>query len=132
MLAVQDLLALYGHIVDDAGWDRLGEVFAADGEFDLQAFGRGTAKGEAQLRACFENLDHPVSHLTTNVVIRADADGRARVRCKYLVVMGDGRTRSGEYRDVVVRGADGWRLQRRTVVPRPPGASPGGDRPLSS
>ena len=121
MLAVQDLLARYGHVVDDAAWDSLGDVFSPDAVFDLQAFGRGTARGVAELRACFESLDHPDAHHTTNVVIQPDGDNRARVRCKYLVVMRDGTTRSGEYRDDVVRGSLGWRLQRRTVVPRPPG-----------
>ena len=127
ILAIQDLLAHYGHVVDDADWDRLGDLFSPDGVFDLQALGLGAASGAAELRTCFEGLEHPVAHHTTNVVIQGTGDGRARVRCKYLVVMRDGRTRSGEYRDDLVRGADGWRLQRRTVVPRPPGeASPFG------
>jgi 3-phenylpropionate/cinnamic acid dioxygenase small subunit len=127
LLAIQDLMAHYGHVVDDAAWDRLGEVFSPDAVFDLQALGLGAHRGTAEVRACFEGLDHPVAHHTTNVVIQAGRDGGARVRCKYLVVMPDGRTRSGEYRDEVGRGPDGWRLQRRTVVPRPAdGPSPFG------
>ena len=46
------------------------------------------------------------------------AQQRARVRCKYLVVPDDGRARTGEYHDDVVRDARGWRIERRTVVPR--------------
>ncbi len=118
ILAIHDLLTRYGHVVDDADWERLSEVFCDDGEFDLEALGRGTARGREELRACFAQLDHPLAHHTTNVTIEADGERRARVRCKYLVVSDDGRVRSGEYHDDVVRTSAGWRIERRTVVPR--------------
>jgi hypothetical protein len=52
------------------------------------------------------------------VTIAPDGMRRARVQCKYLVVTDDGRTRSGEYHDVVVLIPVGWRLEERAVVPR--------------
>jgi 3-phenylpropionate/cinnamic acid dioxygenase small subunit len=118
LLAIHDLLARYGHVVDDADWERLSEVFSDDGVFDLEAIGRGRAQGMEELRACFARLDHPLAHHTTNVTIEPDSPRRARVRCKYLVVSDDGRARSGEYHDDVVLTSVGWRLERRTVVPR--------------
>jgi 3-phenylpropionate/cinnamic acid dioxygenase small subunit len=118
ILAIHDLLARYGHVVDDADWQRLAEVFSEDGEIDLQALGRGTARGSEELRACFADLDHPLAHHTTNVTIEPDGEQRARIRCKYLVVSDDGRARTGEYHDDVVRTPAGWRIERRTVVPR--------------
>jgi hypothetical protein len=104
--------------VDDADWDRLTDVFTSGGVFDLEAIGRGVATGTEQLRSCFAQLDHPLAHHTTNVVVEESGDASARVRSKYLVVFADGRTGSGEYRDDVVAGPDGWRISRRTVVPR--------------
>jgi 3-phenylpropionate/cinnamic acid dioxygenase small subunit len=118
ILAIHDLVARYGHVVDDADWQRLSDVFTLDGVFDLEAIGRGSAAGLQELQACFAGLDHPLAHHTTNVTIEPISGGRGRVRCKYLVVTDDGRARSGEYHDDVVRTAEGWRIERRTVVPR--------------
>ncbi len=118
LLAIHELLAHYGHVVDDADWSKLSEVFTPDGVFDLEAIGRGTATGMEELRACFAALDHPLAHHTTNASIQPSGERHARVRCKYLVVSDDGRVRSGEYHDNVEYTAEGWRLQRRTVVPR--------------
>ena len=117
-MAIHELLAHYGHVVDDADWPRLSEVFTPDGVFDLEAVGRGTARGIEELRACFAGLDHPLAHHTTNASIQPSGERHARVRSKYLVVSDDGRVRSGEYHDNVEYTAEGWRLQRRTVVPR--------------
>jgi 3-phenylpropionate/cinnamic acid dioxygenase small subunit len=118
VLAIHALIARYGHVVDDAEWERLTDVFSTDGVFDLDAIGRGVATGTEELRACFAQLDHPVAHHTTNVVVDPTGDASARVRSKYLVVFADGRTGTGEYRDEVVDGPDGWRIRRRTAVPR--------------
>jgi 3-phenylpropionate/cinnamic acid dioxygenase small subunit len=120
ILAIHDVLARYGHIVDDADWPRLSDVFTLDGVFDLEAIGRGSAAGLPELQACFAGLDHPLAHHTTNVTIEPVDGGRGRVRSKYLVVTDDGRARSGEYHDDVVLTAQGWRIERRTVVPRRP------------
>ena len=59
ILAIHDLLARYGHVVDDADWHRLAEVFSEDGEFDLRALGRGTARGGEELRACSPSSTTP-------------------------------------------------------------------------
>src|ERR1700686_4564971 len=52
ILAIHDLLARYGHVVADADWQRLSDVFTLDGVFDLEAIGRGHAAGLEELRAC--------------------------------------------------------------------------------
>ena len=69
-------------------------------------------------RSCFARLDHPLAHHTTNVTVDPDGASRARVRSKYLVVSDDNRVRTGEYHDDVVQTPAGWRIERRTVVPR--------------
>ena len=118
LLAIHDLMARYGHVVDDADWHRLSDVFCDDGEFDLEAIGRGSARGMEEQRSCFARLDHPLAHHTTNVTVDPDGASRARVRSKYLVVSDDNRVRTGEYHDDVVQTPAGWRIERRTVVPR--------------
>jgi 3-phenylpropionate/cinnamic acid dioxygenase small subunit len=118
VVAIHDLLSHYGYVVDDAAWDRLDEVFAPDGVFDISVIGKGTPTGLDELRRCYAELDHPLAHHTTNAVVEQNGPHRARVRCRYLVVYPDGRTGTGEYRDEVVLRPEGWRLQRRTVVRR--------------
>ena len=117
-LAIHELVARYGHVVDDADWQRLTDVFTTDGVFDLDAVGMGVAAGIEELRSCFARLDHPLAHHTTNVVVEGTSTIAARVRSKYIVVFGDGRTGSGEYHDEVVASPAGWRIQRRTVTAR--------------
>ena len=117
-LAIHELVARYGHVVDYADWERLTDVFTTDGVFDLDAVGMGTAAGIDELRACFARLDHPRAHHTTNVVVEPTGATTARVRSKFLVVFGDGRTGSGEYHDEVVGSPVGWRIARRTVLVR--------------
>jgi len=119
-LAIEELLSRYVHLVDDADWDRLDEIFTPDGVFDLTAIGKGVPEGLDELRVCYAGLDHPLAHHTTNIVIEPAGPGAARVRSKYLVVRADGMTGSGEYHDEAVSGEAGWRLRRRTVFPRRP------------
>ncbi len=117
-LAIHDVMARYGHVVDDADWERLADVFTTDGVFDLDALGMGVAAGIDQLRSCFARLDHPLAHHTTNVVVEPTGATTARVRSKFLVVFDDGRAGSGEYHDEVARSPGGWRIARRTVYVR--------------
>ncbi len=118
ILAIHDLLARYGHVVDDADWSALSDVFADEAVFDLEAVGRGSAHGTEELRACFARLDHPLAHHTTNVTI--EPTGHSGRGCAVSTSWSPttARTRTGEYHDEVVHTAQGWRLQRRTVVPR--------------
>jgi len=82
-LAIQELLSRYVHLVDDADWDRLDDIFTADGVFDLTAIGKGAPAGIDELRVCFAGLNHPLAHHTTNIVIEPAGEGA--VRSKYLV-----------------------------------------------
>jgi hypothetical protein len=45
VIEVHQLLALYGHIVDDARWDRFEELFTSDAVLDYTAAGSAPAAG---------------------------------------------------------------------------------------
>ncbi|MGW0229848.1 nuclear transport factor 2 family protein [Actinopolymorpha singaporensis] len=115
-LAIHELLALHGHLVDDGALDRLGEVFADDVGYDLTPMGGETLNGIQAIRASALDLGdrNPVAHLVTNIVV-AEHDGEVTARSKFLGVRRDGSVGSGVYEDVVRRTPDGWRIAHRRV-----------------
>lgn len=123
---LQQLVGLYSHLVDDKDWDGLDAVFVEESIFDLSSGGTGMPKLEGldALRRFFQDLQHPVAHHTTNLLIdRPQSDGAILLRSKALVVYEDGRVGSAEYRDRAVRTRRGWRIHTRTVLnmrPLPP------------
>ncbi|WSQ14402.1 nuclear transport factor 2 family protein [Streptomyces sp. NBC_01231] len=120
-LAVHELIALYGHLIDDGELDRSAEVFTTDVVYDLSDFGQGEVVGlDALMKAALAlGARNPVAHHVTNVVIEGEtADGGVRVRSKGLGVMADGSCGSVTHEDLVVRVADGWRISRRRMVAR--------------
>lgn len=118
-LAIQELIALHGHLMDSGEFDRLSELFTVDVVYDLEAYGAGTLHGVDEIVAAAAALGagNPVAHHVTNVVITDDA-GAVASRSKGFGVRSDGSTGSVVYDDVVRHGPDGWRIARRTVVPR--------------
>lgn len=120
-LAVAELIALHGHLVDAGELDRLDEVFTADIGYDLSDFGQGEVVGLAALReaALALGAGNPVAHHVTNVVVEEVAPDRVRARSKGLGVLANGSCGSVTYEDVVVRtGIGGWRISHRTVRAR--------------
>lgn len=119
-LAVSELIALHGHLVDGGELDRSDEVFTADVVYDLSDFGQGEITGLAALEAAALALgaNNPVAHHVTNVVVEETFDGRVHVRSKGLAVMADGSCGSVTYEDEVVRVDAGWRIRRRRIAAR--------------
>ena len=119
-LAIHELLALYGHVLDERRWDDLHLLFTPDVVYDATDFGRPVTRSLAALTAEWTAPDapHPLAHHTTNVVVTEEADGTVHVLSKGIGVGARGRVGSVVYRDVVVRTAAGWRLAARTAVLR--------------
>lgn len=119
-LAVTELVALHGHLVDEGSLDRLEELFTPDVVYDLTDFGQEPLIGVAAIREAAWALGgaNPVAHHVTNVVVTASSDGRVQVRSKGLGIKADGSCGSVSYDDIVVRAADGWRISHRKVSPR--------------
>lgn len=126
-LAITELIALHGHLVDEGELDRLSEVFTTDIDYDLTDFGQGTLTGLPQLVDASLALGtaNPVAHHVTNVVIEEPAEGRVRVRSKGLGIRTDGSCGSVTYVDTVVRVGAGWRISHRKLSARRTPLTPG-------
>jgi hypothetical protein len=119
-LAIHELLALYGHIIDAREWQRVDELFTATARYDMREFGLGPVEGAAAIRELWSRPDamHPLAHHATNIVVSTDADGTVRVLSKGLGVGPNGRVGSVVYHDVVERTPAGWRFAARSAVLR--------------
>ncbi len=119
-IAIYELLALHGHLMDDGAFDRLDELFTDDFVYDLVALGYGELQGrDALVRSALALGDeNPLGHHVTNALItEGDAD-RATVRSKGIGIRADGSAGTVEYEDLVQNTAGGWRIARRSVLPR--------------
>jgi hypothetical protein len=120
IVAIQQLVALHGHLVDGRELHRLDELFTPDAVYDVTALGYGTVRGIDEFRALTESFvddeRNPVGHHVTNVVVTEEADG-VRARSKGIGVLRDGRAGSVVYDDLVTRTAAGWRIAARQVLP---------------
>ena len=119
-LAIHELIALHGHLMDDGAFDRLDELFTADIAYDLEAFGGGVLRGPAAIRDAGLALGdgNPLGHHVTNVIVTGGDDQQAHARSKGFGVMADGTVGSVVYEDVLTRTPEGWRISYRKVVPR--------------
>jgi hypothetical protein len=119
-LDIHELLALYGHLIDDRRWDELDRVFTADAVYDGTDFGMPVTHSLAELLAEWTSeaglSRHPVAHHATNVVLADRDDGTVLVRSKGIGVGPGGRVGSVTYADEAVRTDAGWRLRSRTVT----------------
>jgi 3-phenylpropionate/cinnamic acid dioxygenase small subunit len=118
-LAIADLVALHGHLVDAGELDRLSDVFTDDALYDLTALGAGVLTGVEAMRDAAVRLGdgNPLAHHVTNTVVEEDG-GRVTVLSKFLGVRVDGTTGSGTYRDTVRMTSRGWRIAARRVTVR--------------
>ncbi|MET7469992.1 nuclear transport factor 2 family protein [Micromonospora sp. NPDC005686] len=119
-LAVHELIALHGHLMDAGEFDRMDELFAVDVVYDVTAFGAGELHGYEEIKQAALALGdrNPVGHHVTNVYVTEDADGTVRAVSKGIGINSDGSVGSVVYEDVVRREAAGWRIAYRKVKPR--------------
>jgi 3-phenylpropionate/cinnamic acid dioxygenase small subunit len=117
--AIYELLANYGHILDDVAHHRYPEIFTEDVVFDMSAYGQANLNSRAEIAATFQGRN-VFGHLTTNIVIEELARDSAQVHSKYIAFANDGGIQTGDYFDFVVRTDAGWRLKVRKAVPRTP------------
>jgi hypothetical protein len=119
-IAIYELLSLHGHLMDAGEFDRLDELFTEDFVYDVEALGYGCLEGFDALaeasRAVGDN--NPLGHHVTNALITAAEADRATVRSKGIGVLADGTSGTVIYEDVVRATPAGWRIARRTVIPR--------------
>jgi len=112
---IERIINLYGHILDEREWDRLGDVFAPDGSFVIASM-QVNCRGLAQVDAFMRSARHPLAHYSTNIVIDVvEGADRAAARVKVWAPRASGSAVIGSYRDDVVRTPAGWRFLTRDV-----------------
>jgi hypothetical protein len=116
-IAIQQLLALYCHILDAKAWNRLTEIFTPDAVYDSTSIGFGVQEGLPALIAHWKRIDHPLAHHVMSIVIDDRGDGTADVLSKGLFAWPHGLS-GGDYKDVAIKTNDGWRLSRRAYTRR--------------
>lgn len=131
-LAIYEVLALYGHLIDQRRFSELDQVFMPDLVFDATDMGSPRWTSRAELLQQWQSPDagHPVAHHATNIVITEDVDSavgavrsddRVRVMSKGIGMGPKGRIGSVTYHDTFVKTVDGWRMAtRRVELRRPP------------
>jgi SnoaL-like domain len=125
-LAIRELLALYGYIIDERQFSRVRELFTADARYDVSDFGKGVLHGPDAIAAGWSSpaARHPLAHYAVDVIITEDGDGTARVVCKGLGLRPDGGMGAVTYRDIVTKSAAGWRIAERVATRRQPDRIP--------
>jgi hypothetical protein len=117
ILAINNLINLYGHVVDERQWSRLGELFTEDTVFDMTSFGPEILQGLEALHNCFRDLpEHPLAHHATNILIETNG-GEVDVVSKG-VSLRHGEMGSTVYRDRLRKMPQGWRIAHRIATKR--------------
>ena len=118
VVAIQQLYALYGHVMDDRDRERLADLFTPDCVFDATALGVPLMEGVDAIAATTETSPQaPLAHHVTNVYVDSVRDDMATVRAKAIGIYPGGRAFSGDYDDTLVRTASGWRIAHRVNRP---------------
>ncbi len=123
-IAIHELLGRYGHLIDARDWPAFAELFTPDAVLDYTAVrAPSICRGIEEIVAYFEPANHPSAHHVTNIVVTADGADRALVHSKFIAPFAGPthtpkRLYGGDYHDVVVRAADGWRFAEKRCVGR--------------
>jgi 3-phenylpropionate/cinnamic acid dioxygenase small subunit len=119
-LAIYELLALHGHLMDAGSLDRLDELFTEDFVYDVEALGYGSLEGAAAFTEVARAVgdDNPLGHHVTNCLVTAGQGDEATAISKGLGVLANGTSGTVVYEDTLRRTPAGWRIARRRVVPR--------------
>ena len=117
-LEIQDLLARYSAAIDGRRWDDLDELFAPDAVIDYSEMGgiRGSLAEQKAFLLANMGAFQGFQHLTATSTFAIDGDvARVRTICFNPMVVDDRHVFFCGlwYRDVLVRTADGWRIQSR-------------------
>lgn len=122
IIEVNQILSLWGHLVDKHAWDRFGEVFTEDACFDSSVFGFAPVTGIEAIRHMASQEGHAKAHHTTNVYVREGSNDEIVAESKGLGLLSNGAVASVTYTDRLRRTQDGWRLASRALALQP--ASP--------
>ena len=112
-IEIREVLADYGHVVDDHDWDRAEDVFASDFVFETGPGGM-VLNGIDDIVANFKGRNM-YAHVTMNTTLRENSDGSVSAHSKFIGFPNEGQPVTGDYRDQMVRTPVGWRLKHRNA-----------------
>lgn len=123
-------LTRLAHAFDNNLVDSLGLIFTADVQVELGQVDGGESQGLDAIRELLTaRPDVAPDHQTVGTVLLVGPDGTVRARSRYVATHPDGSTTSGDYLDVLIRTADGWRISFFRSVLRYPADPAGVPRP---
>jgi 3-phenylpropionate/cinnamic acid dioxygenase small subunit len=120
-LEIHQLLARYGHAIDDRDWTAFAALFIPDAVIDYtQVRAPEVLRGIDAILEFFRVVNHPSAHHVTNIVV-TETDGAVRVRSKWFApytraTHHPNRWAGGVYDDVVVRTEDGWKFAEKVCI----------------
>ena len=120
-LAITELIAWHGHLVDDGRLDELDHVFAVDAVIDLGAFGQSepcTLQQMIELGRALGDRNPIGHHVTNTVIVKLEAPDKVEVRSKGIGIRSDGTTGSVTYEDTVIKSGGSWKISYRKIVVR--------------
>lgn len=126
IVEINQLLSLWGHLLDGHGLDRLDEVLSDDALYDASVFGFACVCGIDAIRAIFNQGGHAQAHHSTNVYVQDGPGDSLIARSKGLGILSNGTAVSATYIDTLRRTPSGWRIASRvlTRVPESESATP--------
>jgi hypothetical protein len=114
---ITQVLARYGHVMDQRDFAALGAIFAPEASFDVSSVGGPVYRGLSQLEEflALDDAIHPPFHVLSNAWVYQQGDA-VRSLSKWLTVdMHSGLPRSGDYLDEWLLTEDGWRIAVRVA-----------------
>jgi hypothetical protein len=124
-LAIHELIALYGHIIDERELARTPELFTGDAVYDVSRSGGELTIGAEAIERAWSTTDrHPLAHHATNVVVTPRSPDLADYVFKGMGVGFRKRVGSLVYRGHCIRTPQGWRFAEMVVTVREPPPRP--------
>jgi 3-phenylpropionate/cinnamic acid dioxygenase small subunit len=114
-LALHELPGRYGDLIDNRDWEGLSQIFLDSATFEVPTT---VMKGLAEIQAFMASCRHPRTHLMTNTYVEESPE-EVVLRFRIVAMREDGTIGSGRYRDVVVKGPQGWRVASRVYTATP-------------
>lgn len=115
IIAVHQLLSLWGHLLDCRELHRLPEVLTEDATYDARVFGFHVPSGIPEIVDYLNNGQHALFHHATNIYVYYDTDGTLCVKSKGIGLLRDNVVSSVTFYDRLEKGAAGWRIKERVA-----------------
>jgi 3-phenylpropionate/cinnamic acid dioxygenase small subunit len=123
ILEIHQLLARYGHAIDDRDWPEFTRLFVPDAVLDhTQVRAPQVLHGIDAILGYYRDANHPSAHHVTNIVV-SEHGGVVRVRSKWFAPYTRAghspvRWAGGVYEDVVVHTTEGWKFSEKVCIGR--------------